>query len=365
MFGKKSQMKILVSIIKYTVVIIVAAITTSCNSQEKNEIPTSEAQNNNESLPIARTEQIGEYVIETFEDSKGNLWFGTLTKGVAKYDGKTLKYFTTEDGLAENAITSIVEGANGNLWFGTHLGLSQYDGDTFTNFTTEDGLCHNRISNLLIDSKGDFWIGTWGGVCTFNGKEFTSLEIPKPAIETKPNKDTKNWITTIIEDSKGAIWIGRDGYGACKYDGKAFVHFLKKDGLYSNNVHKIIEDKEGNIWFGTRVAEKDHPDSNKRFGKGGITKYDGTSFVHYPEIEGINDNDVYEIYMDNAENLWIGTIRNGVYKFDGKEFENYDIPKAIVSILEDTKGNFWFGCAGGLFRINSTGVVNVTTNGPW
>lgn len=27
---------------------------------------------------------IGEYVVETLEDSKGNLWFGILEKGVAK-----------------------------------------------------------------------------------------------------------------------------------------------------------------------------------------------------------------------------------------------------------------------------------------
>jgi hypothetical protein len=25
----------------------------------------------------------------------------------------------------------------------------------------------------------------------------------------------------------------------------------------------------------------------------------------------------------------------------------------------------WIGCAGGLYRLNSTGIVIVTTNGPW
>ena len=31
--------------------------------------------------------QIGQYVTSIFEDSKGHLWFGTLEKGIAKYDG--------------------------------------------------------------------------------------------------------------------------------------------------------------------------------------------------------------------------------------------------------------------------------------
>ena len=146
----------------------------------------------------------------------------------------------------------------------------------------------------------------------------------------------------------------------------------KKDGLYSNNVQAIQEDNTGNIWFGTRVAEKDNPDPDKRYGAGGVTKYDGDNFIQYPNIEGLSKNDVYSVYCDNKGMIWISTIRNGVYKYDGKEFTNFKIndfesksSKAAQSILKDRNGNMWLGCSGGLFRLDSTGVVNVTTNGPW
>ena len=43
---------------------------------------------NLEDLQQAAKAQIAEYVIEAFEDSKGHLWFGTMAKGVACYDGK-------------------------------------------------------------------------------------------------------------------------------------------------------------------------------------------------------------------------------------------------------------------------------------
>jgi len=37
-----------------------------------------------------------------------------------------------------------------------------------------------------------------------------------------------------------------------------------------------------------------------------------------------------------------------------------------MGILEDRKGNFWLGGAGGLYRINQNGeVINVTTKVPW
>lgn len=356
-------------LLQFCLLVFIIALVTSCrgqsNSNTENNTTTSQ-------LPISVNAQIAEYVIDIFEDSKGNIWFGTLSKGVGKYDGKTFRHLTADDGLPGNTVSSIVEDEAGNLWFGTRSGLSRYDGETFTNFSIENGLCNNTISNLLIDSRGDFWVGTWGGVCKFNGETFADFEIPIPTIETPLNEDTKNWITEIMEDSKGNIWFGRDGYGAYKYNGTAFVHFLKKDGLYSNNVQEITEDANGNIWFASRVAEKDLPDPSKRFGAGGVTKYDGANFSHFPEIEGLNENDVYEIYRDHSGNMWVSTIGNGAYKYNGEDFTNYSVvdpvdktSKAIMSFLEDSNGTMWIGCAGGLFRLEANGAVNIKTNGPW
>jgi ligand-binding sensor domain-containing protein len=349
-------MKKKLSNLKLIYIIFLTAFYTSCSSQKKAPKIDKIIEN-----PV----QVGEYVVDIFEDSKANLWFGTLEKGVAKYDGKKLTYFTTNNGLPSNRIVNIVEDSKGVLWFATGAGLSKFDGKTFTNFSTKDGLCDDSISNLLIDSKGDFWIGTWGGVCKFNGKNFTNFTIPKTAIKTIPNKDTENWITEIMEDSKGNIWFAKDGYGVSKFNGNSFVHFTKEDGLFSNNVQEITEDKNGHIWFGTRVAEKDNPDPNKRFGKGGVQKYNGSKFIDFPDVNGLTENDVYGIYKDDADNLWINTVKNGLYKFDGQTFENYTVPKSTMCVLKDSKGRIWVGCAGGLYRINGVKIVNVTSNGLW
>ena len=134
--------------------------------------------------------QIAKCVVEIFEDSKGNLWFGTMSKGVARYDGKSLTYFSIDDGLAGNTVASIVEDKEGNLWFGTHFGLSKYDGKTFTNYTKKEGLCHDRVSNILIDRSGNVWVGTWGGVCRYNPAipsggqaSFSNFPLPIPDVE--------------------------------------------------------------------------------------------------------------------------------------------------------------------------------------
>ncbi len=263
--------------------------------------------------------QIGDYVVETFEDSKGNLWFGTLAKGVAKYDGNKLTYITTKDGLPSNRITNVIEDRAGNLWLGTGAGLSKFDGKSFINYSEKDGLCSDMVSFLLIDSKEEFWIGTWGGASKFDGSEFENFPLPYPIIENKINPDTKDWITSIEEDTKGNIWFGRDGYGACKFDGNSFVHYTTKEGLNSNNVQSIAVDNEGGIWIGTRVAEKDNEDTNTRTGNGGLNKLDGDKLVHFSEIDGLSESDVFTIFKAKSNDLWISTTSYGVYRFTNKK----------------------------------------------
>ena len=354
-------MKSIQSILNNSTVVFLILLTTSCNSQDK-KVETIEVANQTEHK---NDSQIGEYV-GVFEESNGNLWFQTLAKGVAKYDGNKLVYFTMNDGLPSNRIVDIIEDKNGNLWFGTGAGIAKFNGKTFTNFSEKDGLCSDRISNLLIDSKGNFWIGTWGGVCTFDGTQFKDFPIPYPKVATQINPDTKDWITSIMEDSNGNIWFGRDGYGASKYDGRSFVHYTTKEGLNSSNVQSIVEDKEGNFWIGTRVAERDNPDPDQRFGKGGLNKFDGKKFIHFPRIDGLSENDVYAIYKDHSNDLWFSTLSNGVYKYANNEFINYKVPVPIMDVLEDKKGTIWLGCAGGLYKIDQNGnTINVTVNGPW
>lgn len=370
---------------------------TTCSSQDQSSISIEKKANNPLvnipsiiDLPSDEAAQIGEYIVALFEDSKGILWIGTMSKGVARYDaslpkgvgqGKSLTYFTTEDGVANNAVVSIEEDKKGNLWFGTHSGLSKYDGNKFTNFDKKNGLQLDQISNILIDKTGSIWIGSWGGVTHFDGTTFTEFPLPNPDIKIPPYQETENWVTEIIEDRQGNIWFGRSGYGACKYDGKFFTHFTKKDGLASNCIQDIEEDNEGNIWFTSRVAEKDHPDADKRSGDGGLTKYTPTvnqannnTFTQFPELEGLSKNDIYNIYKDKRGDLWIGANNTGLYRYDGKDFTLFsktDRPdlnnnlRGIQSLLEDKNGNIWIGCSGGLYRLNGTYIINVTQDGPW
>ena len=65
---------------KLIILLTLSILSTSCNSQEE------KVKNNkkSDSDKVEIESQIGEYVTSVFEDSKGNLWFGTLDKGIAR-----------------------------------------------------------------------------------------------------------------------------------------------------------------------------------------------------------------------------------------------------------------------------------------
>ncbi len=347
---------------------------TSCSRQKKPN--SSETNRLTEPLPLLSAQnvnvdsssQISEYVVEVFEDKNGNLWFGTMSDGAVRYDGKQLTYFSTKDGLCDNTVVSIAEDKEGNLWFGTHAGASRYDGNAFTSFTETKGL-NGAGCQILVDRDGNIWAGTNHGAFRFNGFAFSEFKIPVPGIENQSYKWEAGKVWSLMEDKEGNIWFGRDGFGACKFDGTSFTHFTKKDGLCTNNVTSIVEDKEGNIWFG--CLSSDFPEY---VDEGGLSRYDGKTFTKYPEIKGLSENDIYSVYADRAGNIWIGATGYGVYRYDGKNFTLFnesdrqdliDKYMGIQSILEDRNGTLWFGFSGGLFRFNGTSFTNVTQDGPW
>jgi ligand-binding sensor domain-containing protein len=347
---------------------------TACNGQVSPDVRV-EAEAPNYSLLLPESEgqaldsaaQVDDYIVEVFEDNKGNIWFGTIAKGAARYDGKSLTYFSTADGLVDNTVVSMAQDKEGNLWFGTHDGVSRFDGKTFTNYKEPDGL-HDLGCVILVDRKGQVWAGTNSGAFRFNGSSFTPFTLPNPVIEDFSYKWVAGKIWCLMEDRKGNIWFGRDGYGACKYDGQSFTHFTTKDGLCSNNVSSIAEDQQGNIWFGSITS--DFPTYRK---VGGLSRYDGKTITTFPQMKGLTENDIYMVYADKSGDVWIGAIKHGAYRYSKGQFSFFnetDRPDltsvfGIQGILEDSKGIFWFGFSGGLFRFNGSSFTNITQGGPW
>ena len=281
------------------------------------------------------------------QDKAGNLWFGTTENGLYKYDGKSFIRFLVADGLTINNITSLLEDKDGKIWIGTHEGLCLYDGKPFAeikvplpkNFApNKNDLYRNShwVFSIMQAKSGKLWFATIDGVYIYDGKSFTPFKVNEGA---GGYASSNNNVEQILEDKSGNIWLGgRSNEGVYRYDGKSVTNVKLKE-LFQNGprpkTHNWawpqLQDKNGNIWF-----------SNW----GGVYRYDGKTFTSFTEKDGLAGDMVTRIIEDKKGNLWFGGA--GLSRYDGKSFTRFTtkdgLPNlGVWSILEDRSGNLWVG----------------------
>ncbi|RPI64998.1 MAG: hypothetical protein EHM43_13185, partial [Ignavibacteriae bacterium] len=126
---------------------------------------------------------VREFVRSMYQDTKGNIWFGTNTDGIIRFDGTKLEEISLGADKQSASVREIVEDNAGNVWFGTSSGLVRYDGVTFTTFSTEVGLQHEEIWGLAVDASGMIWVGTIDGVSQFDGATFKPFVLPTSVVD--------------------------------------------------------------------------------------------------------------------------------------------------------------------------------------
>jgi PAS domain S-box-containing protein len=134
------------------------------------------------------------------EDHAGAMWVGTDVDGLLRYqDGKTTAY-TTQNGLASNAIRGLVEDQNGNVWFGTRAGLGRYHDGQITVYTEKDGLVNDAVQTLYLDADNTLWIPTRQGLSRFKNSHFTNY--------TAGDGLYSELLFSMTEDKQHNLWIG-------------------------------------------------------------------------------------------------------------------------------------------------------------
>jgi len=230
------------------------------------------------------------------EDRQGLLWFGSIGHGVYSYDGNSFRQFTTTDGLVNNRVSNIYEDSDGNLWFGTEQGISVFDGTNFSNITMEDGLLDDDINSIIQDNSGLYWIGTRGKAFTSDGSSFSEI--------INDDGDSYYNVRHIIRDFRGQMWMGGND-GLWRYNGSEYTRFSRDFTGY------IYEDSRGGIWTssvnaslqGWTLSQYDSISLNIGLPMATEIKSEESMF--------------FGIVEDSSSNIWVGKL-DGVYKLNGE-----------------------------------------------
>jgi len=355
-------------------------------------------------------------VVSIHKDKQGRMWFGTFGGGVCCFDGESFTTYTTADGLLDNRvwgiiqdqegifwlvhyhsgltrfdektcrlltettvtealiqtdkgslwygnanrlyclsnsrqrcveftgiIYSMIEDSNGHLWIGTAYGLYRYDSaddvweGRFKQFAAEDGLNSQTIYSLMEAKDGTIWAGTIGSpgcLCRYDKEQFTAIKTGHPVVQR------------LLEDNSGRIWVGGFAAGGLTYykSGKLQNYTIPPGGL--NSVISIIEDNDNRLWIGTLRD---------------LYCFDGGNFVPYGER--ISGHSMHQISAKDAKgHLWFGTNGDGIYRYDGRHFQQLTradgLPSdTVTGLVPQPDGSMIIGTSKGIAHYHSTATM--------
>lgn len=313
-----------------------------------------------------------DYVLCLCEDLEGNIWAGTISKGLNKFNRKTEKFEIflhnphNENSISSNSIRSIVPDGD-KLWIGTQTGgLNIYDikKNKFTrlkhNPNNPLSLSNDFIWSLYKDSEGDIWVGTNGGGLDRLLKSNNTF-IHYEHVHNDPATISHNEIRSLYEDKEGNLWIGTNGGGVCKLDkktgkiGRIIFNPQVKNSLENTIVMGLVQDESDYMWIGDYVR--------------GMTVIEPESESVVDVKSNADDNPVpvldgvYSIYKDYEGIIWICHEGKGVYIYNRNKpkFVHYkniiNNPNSIsdnivFALIEDNNNNIWIGNRKGISILN-------------
>src|SRR5262245_53154037 len=122
-----------------------------------------------------------------------------------------IDHWTTDNGLPQNTVRSIVQTRDGYLWMTTFDGLARFDGVRFTVFDKGNtkGINSNRLVGLHEAGDGSLLIGTQGGgVTVYKNGSFTTYTTADglPSHELSGIFFDLNGVP-VINTSKGSVYL--------------------------------------------------------------------------------------------------------------------------------------------------------------
>ena len=115
------------------------------------------------------------------------------------------------EGLPSSEVYRIIQDKQGFIWFSTDAGVCRFNGRTIKCYTTADGLPDNTVFDLLEDNQGRIWMNCFNGtICYFEKGKFI---IPKGALLLRNKLKERSTIVTSIQfDKEQTLWIGTSNF---------------------------------------------------------------------------------------------------------------------------------------------------------
>lgn len=279
-----------------------------------------------------------------YVDKENEIWVGTFGSGLVQLNRAYFHHYELQKTAKIQGVNDIYQVDENLYYLGTNTGLvkafNQIGKDSLT-FQIVKGTENLEITRIQLQ-KDILWMGTSNkGLIRYdlkNGKQ--------KKIELNPvDPGLTHLVRYLVLGQKGSLWVSIAGNGVYNIDfnGKLITHYNTRNGFYHNEIFSILLDNAGNIWFGAQGV--------------GLALLKEGSHPEYLTRDGVFPaRDINSISQDDNGKIWIATAGQGLYSFDGEEFERFDESTGLISnfcnaVEVDNAGNVWVGHRKGLSLI--------------
>lgn len=290
---------------------------------------------------------------EISEDRQGNVWVGTYSGALCYVNTDETNAFKTyhpqNSGLNHTPVSAFAEDRK-YLWIGTEGGgINRMDKTTgeFRFLTGGKGITSNNVKSLTTDSDYNLWIGTFMGGLDFYDvwkDRTTNYQHIKGDAQSLLVNDVRK---TVLEGDSG-LWVAYQHHKAevsyFSFRNQSFTHFSLDSAKSNTYLFDILRQGENSLWAISNET---------------LYRMD----IHTHVVEKIVPNDsaylgLFTFCLDDSGNIWIGTIGNGLIKFDTNTSRYISmkdlLPQKVYSIYSICydEGNIWMGTDEGLYCYN-------------
>jgi signal transduction histidine kinase/ligand-binding sensor domain-containing protein len=351
--------------------------------------------------------------------------FALAPEAFGQHSPYRVDHWTTDNGLPQNTVRSIVQTRDGYLWLTTFDGLARFDGVRFSVFDKSNtpAITNNRMTALYEDRDGTLWIGAdQGELVAYRNGVFTSyatserlrgvpigfgldlndemLIIAGPeafyirageliaAPSEYSNKKLK-----LYRGSSGVQWT-IDGRGVREVkDGVVMNYSLSFDWNGSVSDMQPYEDRQGYLWVGdgssvyrlrdgqtTRYTERDglplrsilspHCEDNDGgvwFATAiGVVRFQNGRFIVYGNDAGLPTMPYYQLIKDREGSIWVASL-SGLYRLRSGLVTTYSTANGlphneVYPLLKARNGDIWIGTVDGLSLFRNGAVAKHPLN---